>query len=462
MVNQLRMDGYIIQVDQPERVTRIRRDLPVRGFFTDTVSIPDLSPPRMGLYLVGFARGQIDLIGIGVHTGTPSTLSARIKIKKIIEIGKIKLADIFVDSDIAKLIKTDIESKNNVRVAANVINNILRIIAKKRSDRVDEINRLVDIVNGIDFDSDASKAELFAQQQDALHAAVMGLGVGWHGFEDQWEPDDYGDATTYLDGFHNEAVTAREDIILAHDQRFFGKFVNDDDINISTTSFTDGKTNILVTMANRTRIEQVFGVDLVYYNEIDDSYCMVQYKRMTKGSKGSGSYTYYPHHDGNYKKDMALMQKHTETFNQYDSAALGNQPNNRYSNYRLFASPLFFKFVYSIQFEPFKNKVTPGYYLSYDLWKSYVDECEVTGETVKACANTLKKHIGPNLFCDLLKRGMIGSRRCSVDAVVDTLGECLRNNRSAVFAYKPLVCMMPRARQQFNLPSDPKTTPIPS
>lgn len=435
MPTPLESDGYVFQIDQPERIKRIKQDLPVKGFFTEPASIPDLHPPRIGLYFVGFARGQLDMIGIGVHTGTPSTLSARIKIKKVINIRTTRLSELFDDSDASRIIREHIEKQNNVSVNKNVVNNvILRNIVRLFPAIEARLSRLIDIVNGIDFGRDPEKAILFAQQQDALRAAVVGLGVGWVSFEDRWEADDYDDSTTYLDGFSSEDVVATEDDILAHDQRFFGEFLVDDEINVKTTSFTDGKTNILVTMANRNAMEDVLGVDLIYYNELEQSYCLVQYKRMD--NKGS-SYTYYPSSDGNYNSDMELMEQHTQTFNQHDCHALGENPNELYGNYRIFGSPFFFKFVYSIEFEPFKNKVVPGYYLAFDLWKSFVAECHVTGATIKANHKTLTKHIGPNVFCDLFKKGMIGSRLCSEDAVVETLAECLRANRSAVFAFKP-------------------------
>jgi len=435
MVAQLIHRGFIFQIDQPARIDAIKRSLPVRGFFTEPASIPDLNPPKLGLYMIGFARGQIDKIGIGVHTGTPSTLSARIKIKKVVSLpNEILLTDALGDSDAENIIRDIIVSQNQVVIDENIINGIIRYIVRMFPRLEEDLNKIITIVNGIDFSENKEKSALFAIQQDALRAAILGLGVSWQSFEDRWEPDNYDDDITYLDGFPELGLSTEDDII-PHELQFFPNFVKYEKVNLKTVSFTDGKTNVLITMANRNAFEDVFGVDLIYYNEETNSYCFIQYKRMEKGKT---TFAYYPSSDKNYQKDMDLMEKHTETFNKYDTSEIEGDLNGLYSNYRMFGGPFFFKFVYSVDFEPFKNKIAPGFCVPFDMWKSFVNECKNNGETLKAATNTLHKHIGPNHFCDLLKRGMIGSRACSTEAVIETLDQCLKGNRSAVFAFKPI------------------------
>lgn len=80
MVATLLEDGFVFQIDQPERVVQIGRSISYRRYFTQPASIPDLKPPKLALYLVGSTRDHADMLGIGVNTGTTTTQSARIKI----------------------------------------------------------------------------------------------------------------------------------------------------------------------------------------------------------------------------------------------------------------------------------------------------------------------------------------------------------------------------------------------
>lgn len=452
MVAALQGDGYVFQIDEPARVREIENSIFVRKYFTEGASIPDLHPPRVGLYLVGLSRDKADMLAIGVSTGTTQTGSARIKIKKIVRFDQSSLADIIPDDDFGKKLRRTIIKQNKLPVGSGTFNSMLRNIERIFPEIVPRIDKLVKIANGIDFDADAQKATLFAQQQDALRSAFAGFSLRRPGYEDEWEPDEYDESLTYLDGFqdHNSAEHVTEDDIAIHDHAYFPGFVNDDKYHLKTNAFTDGQNTILVTMANRNAIEDVLGIDLIYYNEFSEAFCLVQYKRMNK--KG-GRYTYYTSSDGNYEKDIRLMTAHTATFESIEKAYIGNDLNICYDSYRLFGSPFFFKFSGSSQFYPFHNKVIPGHYLSFDMWQALARESEQKGITLKASAETLTKFISPNEFCELLKRGMIGSRRCSADAVVQVLAECLRGNRSVVFAHKPALINQDDKSEVFDITS---------
>lgn len=294
------------------------------------------------------------------------------------------------------------------------------------------------MVNGIDFDRDLHKSEIFAQQQDALRASIDGLGIKYPSYEDNWELDTYDDSKTYLDGFFTEDVVATEDEIINHDMKFFSDFKEEDGYHIKTNVFSDENNKILVTMVNRNAIEQVLGVDLVYYNEEAESFTLVQYKRMTKSDKGK-TFSYYPGSDGNYEKDIGLMQTHTDTLHKIETDRIGENLNKYYDDYRGFGSPFFFKFTNSVIFKPFHNSVIQGFYLPFDMWMSFVEDRKRIGKTLVASSKALNKYIGVNTFCWLLKIGIIGSRRCSVDEITNVMAECIRNNRSVVFAYKPSI-----------------------
>lgn len=438
MLTPLAADGYVFHIVEEERVKSIRNSFYYKKHFTESASIPDLKPPKIGLYIVGFGADHINGIGIGVNTGTPQTQSARIKIKKLVEFPETNISDVIPDDVAGAATKKKIAAQHKVKIPRNYFNIILNRIVENHPEKELPIQKLIDIANGIDFDKDIAKAAIFAQQQDALRSAIECSGVKFPSYEDAWELDIYDESKTYLDGFFSGEEKMTEDDIMIHDQRFFPDFVSDDSYHVKTNVFRDEKSEIIVSMANRNAIEDVLGVDLVYYNEEHESFTLVQYKRMSRAKKGK-TFAYYPNSDGNYEGDMSLMQAHTDTIAQYEIDALGQDRNFYYDDYRIFGSPFFFKFANSIQFEPFHNKVIQGYYVSFDMWKSLVEERKRIGKTLVASYNTVSKYIGVNAFCALLKMGLVGSRRCSVEEITNVMAECIRGNRSVVFAYKPTV-----------------------
>lgn len=434
MVLALKKRGYIIQINQSERVIDIKARLQDAKYFTETVSIPDLKPRKLGLYLIGFSPGQVDLLAIGVNTGTPSTLSARIKIKRAVQFESILMRDLISTEGMGPAIRNKIETEFNAPVAAPAFNEMLRRIIRRNEDLTEEIEKLIKIANGIKFNDDVARAEIFCQQQDALSAALKIASIKIPSLEDMWEPDEYENKSTYLGGFTDpeESQYVTEDQILAHDQMFFPDFYSSPTHEVATKAFSDGKVTILITAANRTKLEKILGVDFIYFNSYEKSFCFVQYKRMTNTKS---SFSYYPSQDSNYDKDISLMERHTSSLSEFESEQLGEPINALYKNYRVFGSPFFFKFVRSLQFHPFQNSVTEGQYISFDMWLSLVKELQEEGRTIKASASTLSKHLTSNEFCNLLKRGLIGTRECSNSAIRRVLKESLTASKSVIFAY---------------------------
>jgi len=433
MSARLNHQGYIVQIDEPERVIQIREALAAKHYFTENVSVRDVKPGSVGLYLIGYDRGQIDMAALGVPTGTPSTGSARIKLKRVVELGSVKIRDLIIKTELANTIHRRIVKENNVNIKSGIFNEMLDRLIKKNPSKKREIEELIRLANGIDFHEQPKKAEIFAMQQDSLSAAFKASRIRIPGAEDFWEPDEFNDGSTYLDGFIDFAAGqhATEDEILQHDTQYFGGFSSSGTRHIATRVFSDGKTRLFVTMANRTKLERVLGVDLIYFSERHNSISLVQYKRMTK--RGT-TFVYYPRSDRNYRKDMSLMKQHTETIKKIERAKIGNPLNAHASNYRIFNSPFFFKFVNSVQFSPMKNTVIHGYYVSFDLWKAVESEHKENEQTLVATASTLERHLGANEFCALLNRGLIGSRHASSRDIKKVIADCLKQERSVVFA----------------------------
>lgn len=388
----------------------------------------------MALYFVGFQRGSISAIGIGVKTGTPSTGTSRIKIKRLVRLsGDPQISEFLDASDSSKALASRYIASNEANVEFGVANAVLRDIVAKNKSIKEKIETLIRIANGIDFDADKYRSSLFSEQQDALRSALKAFNVKIPNYEDGWEYDSYTDSSTYLDGFDNEFTEEMmtEDDIINHDSKFFGDYVSVGSVNVKTKAFSDGNNTILVTMENRNAVEDVLGVDMVYYNENEESFCFIQYKRMKRNKKGT-AYSYYPSSDGNYQKDIETMSKHSSDIEDWESIMSGSE----LEDFRLIDCNFWFNFVKSHNFEPIRNQAMPGMYVPISAWNSFISTCAKRNETPKACSETMKRNLSSDEFTSLYKKGLIGTRYCTVDSIISVLSECIKGNRSAVFVYK--------------------------
>ena len=137
---------------------------------------------------------------------------------------------------------------------------------------------------------------------------------------------------------------------------------------------TDRDLELTVINVNRTEVEHVFGVDLVYYDHIRDKAVAVQYKRlewntsMTAFRKGP-EWIYWRKSD--WEDQLEKMEPHT--FPHSTSA----------DDWRLSSSPNFFKFVHQ-DFGGRSSSLLPGMYVPADYNPTAAMPTTTTTETARA------------------------------------------------------------------------------
>src|SRR5579871_1003147 len=128
--------GYLFQIDEPARVQEIKDQLYYRKYFTEGASVPDLNPPKLALYVIGYTRGQADMVAIGVHTGTPTTMHARIKLKRPVAFQSIRLPDLISnESDQGRTTLDRLMNQNKALLQIGTLNELLRNIARANPDK---------------------------------------------------------------------------------------------------------------------------------------------------------------------------------------------------------------------------------------------------------------------------------------------------------------------------------------
>jgi len=252
--------GFLIQIDERNRVEEIRDRIHFNGYFTENVSHPDLDPPKVGLYAIGFQRGSLEALALGIHTGRTSTESDRIKLKRLCIFDETRIADLAPDTEIGRQIIASAGAQDDIRIPADSMNQLLILIEARHPEKKDEIETLIRLANGIVFEN-LDKSRAFQQQRDACFTAMRLANINSDPLVEEWELDKFDDAANFLDSMPDEY--AIEDYLIQFDQNFFDDW-NPEEIppHVHTRSFVNGNTRISITAVNREPVETLFGVDL--------------------------------------------------------------------------------------------------------------------------------------------------------------------------------------------------------
>lgn len=161
-----------------------------------------------------------------------------------------------------------------------------------------------------------------AQQHDAVQTALRAFGL----------PSDA--VAAQLDVLKNSAsalgrARVMEDQVIEHDARYVPGYELTDSVTGRAT-FRKGNQTLEVFTANRTNLEQAFGVDLIYLNSFHSSAVMIQYKMLESHSE-AGNPDWVYREDRHLQKQLRAM----ETFAAKSELC---------GPYRLCSDTFFFKF----------------------------------------------------------------------------------------------------------------------
>jgi hypothetical protein len=122
-------------------------------------------------------------------------------------------------------------------------------------------------------------------------------------------------------------------------------------------------------MANKLKLEEQTGADLIYFNETYRSFVLVQYKSMNKGAKG-------PEFRWQENDQLAEEIARMDTV----LSALGKLPQDQSpASFRLHTNPFFLKLCARTLFNPDDKGLFAGMYLPLDLWRSLANDPATEG-----------------------------------------------------------------------------------
>ena len=216
-----------------------------------------------------------------------------------------------------------------------------------------------------------------------------------------------------------ERVPIREDAVIEHDARHIPEFSLIESDFTGRAVFEKGQERLEVITANRSPLEEVLGVDLIYLNTIKRNIVMVQYKMLEPSRDDSDTdWIYRP--DAQFREQILKMKNFS--FN----------PKPELSEYRINPQVFYLKFVRrdaslgkspitmpidhfeALRNDPASRGPKDGFRISFDALDG--------------------RYLRQETFFDLIRSGYIGAYAENTMSLAEFIEETLRSGRAAVAA----------------------------
>lgn len=288
--------------------------------------------------------------------------------------------------------------------------------------------------------------EVIQEQKDAVGVALSVAGMKRTPLEAWTTPDNH---ASFLAGI--KPGMAREDVMVIHDASRAPGWVGTSEPYIGVTEFADRANNRLTVMnVNRHKIEEVTGVDLLYYRHEPASFALVQYKRMTRrkvveeddgAATGSKGLEFRPSRDGAFQEELERMrtvEAHASRPRAKKAAkGQGELPLfDPVMEYRLHPRVCWIKLCHPEAFKPVDSDLVGGMYLPLDYYEQMIRSGKTIGPRGGRVItyDRVGRWINNSLFIDLLSGGWIGSQGLQTAWLRTTVEAALSAKRSVVVA----------------------------
>jgi len=255
------------------------------------------------------------------------------------------------------------------------------------------------------------KAENKALQNDAVRTALKVFDLGIEAEAKILEISDREETAL-------SQVRILEDAVIEHDARTVpGLQFQSSDVT-GRAVFVSGKERLEVITANKRPLEQVFGVDLIYFNKVKRSVVMVQYKMLDRENKGDTKWIYRP--DQQLESEIERMHRFT------------NENPGETDSYRLNSGAFYLKFV-----KRDREEGTRGIVLPLDHFEGFIRSSSAIGAGggIRIEYDSLKgQYLRNTAFSELVRSGYIGTYPSESEALMAFIELTLQEGRSVVAA----------------------------
>lgn len=267
-----------------------------------------------------------------------------------------------------------------------------------------------------------------AQQKEAVLTALSVAGLSRDPIQEWSPPEDT--PVSFLDGLPSARL--REDPMVIHDLMNLPGFDIIKTYPYSAAVFESDATaeRLTVILANRLPLEEQTGTDLIYFNETFQSFVMVQYKAMGKGSDGKSEFR--PSSDKNLPGEIDRMDALL--------AAIQACPaNSVHDGFRLTENPFFLKLCPRLVFNPDDVGLVPGMYLPLDYWKLLTQSPGTRGVRggLRVTFENAGRHFDNSSFTAIVSKAWVGTTPSQSDVLKEAIRQTIETGKAIAIAVKP-------------------------
>ena len=218
-------------------------------------------------------------------------------------------------------------------------------------------------------------------------------------------------------------LNVHEDGVIEHDARVVPGYEFVSSHVRGQATFRKGEQTLEVYTANRRKLEEAFGVDLIYLNLFHRSAVLVQYKMLEpQGSDDAPT-------DWVYREDKHLQK-------QLKTMRLFRPRSRKHDGFRLSREAFYFKFVRRLEPETSKNVMLPlGHFEELLRDKTFRT---AQGNVRVGYKGLDGRYMRQTAFIDLLRAGYIGSDVSTTEHLRTLIASVLSGNESLVVAVQRL------------------------
>jgi hypothetical protein len=380
--------------------------------------------------LVG-ESGHVRWLGRAHDTGNITTLEKRIKVADIEAIDPVSLEDL--RAAVGSRHKSVVDRAGILPEGGGKA--LVEALKELRPETAEVIARLQQS-RQLDIPDDES-GDLLRQERDGLGLLFDVANID-RDVRDRWTPTTPG--VPFLEGI-DEASTL-EDHLVIHDVERFGDWIESSVAHVAWRAFTKDDRTLYVMNANRTAVEHTLGVDVVYFHEEQQSFVLVQYKKLTRPTRDSKSEAVY-RPDGSLDDEIRRMEGIDEMCREAGGA------------YRLLPRPCWFKLCDASHTTRDPSRLIPGMYLPLE----YFSELRATlkgprGGTVLSWEN-VSRWVSNSMFVDLVQGGWTGSRGTATDEIKRLVRESIQTGHAVVLGVDSAADDTPTTSQPSRREVDP-------
>ena len=263
-----------------------------------------------------------------------------------------------------------------------------------------------------------------AEQKEAVNTALQLAGIDRKPLL-EWSPQPSAQTTSFLDGLSSTYL--REDVMIQNDITNFPGLELIKTYLTGRAQFEDRNTRLDILLANRTRLEELTGTDLIYYNATYKSFVMVQYKAME-------------HEVGKDAEFRLPNNQLTEEIARMDATLEGigvPSVDNRHE-YRISFNPFFIKLCPRIALKPDTIELTPGMYFTLEHWRCLEKDPELVGVQGgrKITYNNAGRHINNTDFANLVRDAWVGTAPNQSAILEPLITDIVQSGKAVMFAIK--------------------------